>query len=1054
MSYRAILYPPAAELDSHKDRRELFLDKMEQAVPWALLEGVVESIYPRSGNDRFVNELRLMLRIYFLQQWFNLPDSTVFEALDQSPAMRRFAGVEPGHARTTSEAEISRFHRLLAQHSMSKEMAATANRFLDPHAVPNELRVKVGDGVFIFNTQDNGSIAEVSRRFTRVTAVRPKSFDAGGLCFKYDGREWRGRSMVRLTTRDEEAAYFRAAPEPSRVNRPRPRDEEREDAILAARFSYRDEREWQELGLVELRRIADLLGIGFTPTEPPEYSIPMSNGPAEGSAPGLAASGQLRGELAPSTFENLFEFSPDAIFLAGPDGRICAANPRAAELFGYAQAELAGRPIESLIPERFRGRHPSHRENYNAHPRARQMGAAMDLFGLRSDGTEFPVDIMLKPMETPTGPIVVSFVRDMTEQRAALEALRRNDESLRSIVESVRDYAIYHLDNSGHVTTWNPGAERIKGYAAEEIVGRHFSRFFVQEDIDRGRPEEMMRQAALRGRVENEGWRVRKDGSRFWADSILTAIRDAAGEISGYAKVTRDFTDRKRAEEAVMLQLSGALLAGMDVRKLLGAISASIREVIPHDSATLALFDPASGDLLAQFLQPDEGEPMRGDIRLAVRNSPAGAAFQTREPLLLDRMESSSFAPASMRHFTIIGMHSGCWVPLIHRGEAIGTMAVASRMESSFSQPDADMLLQIAGQVAMAVHNAIAFRRINELRDRLSQEKQYLEEEINLEKRFDDIVGGSAGLRNVLRQIETVAPTDATVLIQGETGTGKELLARALHRLSPRHERTFIKLNCAAIPAGLIESELFGHEKGAFTGAIARKIGRLELAHDGTLFLDEIGELPLDLQPKLLRALQEREIERVGGNRPIQVNVRLIAATNRDLARMVAEKQFRSDLYYRLKVFPVFAPPLRERLDDIPVLVRHFVAMHSRRMGKTIAAIPEETMAALVRWQWPGNIRELENFIERAVILTRGSVLYVPLAELEIEDEDHAKGAASRNPTLHAAEREHILRVLREAGGQIGGVKGAAARLGLKRTTLNSKMKKLGIERNDEIKSQ
>jgi len=770
--------------------------------------------------------------------------------------------------------------------------------------------------------------------------------------------------------------------------------------------------------------------------------------PSDSPDEGAAAVFPKRAEFAQFAWKNLFEVSPDAIFVTDGEGIIRGANPRASELFGYTQAALIGQPIEGLVPARFRSRHPSHRENYNAHPRARQMGAAMNLFGLRKDGSEFPVDIMLKPLEMPSGPIVLSFVRDVTEQQAEQDAARRSDQQLRSLVEGVRDYAIYLLDREGYITTWNPGAERIKHYTSDEIIGKHFSRFFTQEDAERGRPAELLRLATERGRIEEEGWRVRKDGSRFWANVILTAIRDTTGELTGFAKVTRDYTDRKRAEEAVMLQLSGALLSNMDVRKLLEAISASLREVVPHDAATLGLYEVQSGTLMVQFLNVAEGESRRTDVRLPMDGSPAGLAFRSREPVLLDRIQEPRFAAEGVRHLTDLGMRSGCWVPLIHRGETVGVLAIASRIEGTFSQHDADMLVQLAGQVAMAVSNAVAFRQIAELRDKLSQEKQYLEEEINLENRFEDIVGESGGLRQVLKQIETVAPTNATVLIQGETGTGKELLARAIHRLSPRNDRTFIKLNCAAIPSGLIESELFGHEKGAFTGAIARKMGRLELAHEGTLFLDEIGELPLDLQPKLLRALQEREIERLGGSRSIPVNVRLIAATNRDLAQMVAEKQFRSDLYYRLKVFPIFAPPLRDRAGDIPVLVRHFVSAHSRRMGKAIETIPQETMNALTRWPWPGNIRELENFLERAVILTRGPELYVPLAELEtntLEEEDQLE----RNPTLQAAERDHILRVLRETKGQIGGSDGGAARLGLKRTTLNSKLKKLGIERSD-----
>jgi formate hydrogenlyase transcriptional activator len=769
----------------------------------------------------------------------------------------------------------------------------------------------------------------------------------------------------------------------------------------------------------------------------------LSDSP-EQDAVTLAA--QQRAELSHFALENLFEFSPDAIFVTDAEGIIRDANPRAAELFGYAPGEFAGMNVEALVPERFRVRHPSHRENYNAHPRARQMGAALNLFGLRKDGTEFPLDIMLKPMQTADGLVTLSFVRDATEQKEAIEMARRKDQQLRSIVDSVRDYAIYLLDSDGHIMTWNPGAERIKGYTAEEIVGKHFSVFFTEEDRGRDRPAELLRLAIQKGRVEEEAWRLRKDGSRFWADVVLTSIRDSHNEIIGFSKVTRDFTDRKRAEEAVMLQLSSALLANLDVRKLLGAISASIGEVVPHDAATLGLYDPATDALMVQFLAPDEGGVPQGEVRLKLEGSPAGEAFRSREPVVLQRIEGSRFVAEGRRHLTSRGMQSGCWVPLIHRGQAIGVLAVASRIEGAFSHREAEMLVQIADQVAMAVNNAVAFRQIAELRDRLTQEKQYLEEEINVENRFEDIVGESTGLCQVLKEIETVAPTDATVLIQGETGTGKELLARAIHRLSPRSERTFIKLNCAAIPAGLLESELFGHEKGAFTGAIARKLGRLELAHEGTLFLDEVGEMPLDLQPKLLRALQEREFERLGGTRPISVNVRLIAATNRDLGKMVAEKQFRADLFYRLKVFPIFSPPLRDRVSDIPMLVRHFVAAHSRRMGKKIEKISDETMDALRRWKWPGNIRELENLLERAVILTRGPVLYVPLAELDNAEEEEAE---TENPSLRAAEREHILRVLREAKGQIGGPEGAAARMGVKRTTLNSKLKKLGIERSD-----
>jgi len=373
----------------------------------------------------------------------------------------------------------------------------------------------------------------------------------------------------------------------------------------------------------------------------------------------------------------------------------------------------------------------------------------------------------------------------------------------------------------------------------------------------------------------------------------------------------------------------------------------------------------------------------------------------------------------------------------------LGALNVASLRDGAFSSKDAGLLEQVASQVGIAVENALAFRQIEELKNKLAEEKLYLEDEIRTELNFEEIIGESPTLKAILKQVETVAPTNSTVLIQGETGTGKELIARAIHNLSVRRERTFVKVNCAAIPTGLLESELFGHERGAFTGAIAQKIGRFELAHQGTLFLDEVGDIPLELQPKLLRVLQEQEFERLGSTRTVQVDVRLVAATNRDLAQEVADRHFRSDLYYRLNVFPVTVPALRDRREDIPTLVRYFAQKYARHMNKRIETVPAGTMDALVRYHWPGNVRELENLIERAAIVSPGPVLEVPLGELRPAAQAQGQGIA----TLEAAEREHILRALEATHWVLGGPQGAAARLGLKRTTLQSRMQKLGISR-------
>ncbi|HEY6293142.1 MAG TPA: sigma 54-interacting transcriptional regulator [Terriglobia bacterium] len=747
-------------------------------------------------------------------------------------------------------------------------------------------------------------------------------------------------------------------------------------------------------------------------------------------------------------FQELFESLPDGILEVDQQGQIVRVNARAEKMFGYQRSELVGQPLSTLVPERYRQVHLIHQQGYLTTPRSRSMGTGLDLYGRRKDGSEFPVDIMLSPVEGHQGPSVLAVVRDIAERKQAEDALRQSEERLRSIVESVKDYAIFTLDPGGRVNSWSPAAERIKGYGADEIMGQHFSRFYLPEDIERGKPDHELKMAAELGRFEDEGWRLHKDGSRFWANVIITALRDKSGELRGFSKVTRDFTERKQGEEALLLQVTNTLISSLDIRRLFAAISAGIHQVTSYDWTALALYDQTLGKLRLHVLDAaGAGDLPQGEDVLPLEETPEGQVFTTREPLVINRPEDlQRFPPAFLQRWTGAGLQSGCWLPLLNRGRALGALTVGRR-QAAFAEREVHVLGHLADQVALALNSVEAFRQVAELRDRLAQEKAYLEEELRTEFNFEDIVGESPALKRTLKQVETVAPTDATVLILGETGTGKELVARAIHRLSSRRDHTFVRLNCAAIPSGLLESELFGHEKGAFTGAISQKIGRLELAHQGTLFLDEVGDIPLELQPKLLRALQEKEFERLGSTRTIPVDVRLVAATNRDLPQMVKDREFRSDLYYRLRVFPVRAAPLRERSGDVPILVHHFVQKHARRMNKRIETIPSEAMAALERWHWPGNVRELENLIERAVILSPGPVLRVPLSELAVAEEPETSSA--QLSTLEATEREHILRVLRDTKGVIAGPKGAAARLGLKRTTLNSKMRKLGIGRGD-----
>ena len=501
---------------------------------------------------------------------------------------------------------------------------------------------------------------------------------------------------------------------------------------------------------------------------------------------------------------------------------------------------------------------------------------------------------------------------------------------------------------------------------------------------------------------------------------------------------------RERDRLRVLLEVNNALVSTLDLRQLFHVIASSLRRVLHHEYTSLALLDPKTNRLRVRALDFSGGQGLiHEEMSVPLEKSPAGEAFSARLPQRYARADLERFDSDITRRLIAEGVRVECCVPLITRERVLGTLNVASFRDSAFPQEDQDLLSQVGAQVAIAVENALAFQEIAELKNKLTEEKLYLEDEIRTEHNFEEIVGESPVLKSLLSQLQTVAPTDSTVLITGETGTGKELIARALHNLSARRDRTFVKINCAAIPTGLLESELFGHEKGAFTGAIAQKLGRFELADKGTLFLDEVADIPLELQPKLLRVLQEQEFERLGSTRTRHVDVRVVAATNSDLARMVEKGAFRSDLFYRLNVFPLAVPPLRERREDIATLVRYFVQRYARRMNRHIETVSTETIAALERYHWPGNIRELENLIERAVILSPSPVLRIPLSELKSNPDGHTAGL----PTLAEAERDHILRALEESKWVLGGPKGAAALLGMKRTTLQSRMQKLGISR-------
>jgi formate hydrogenlyase transcriptional activator len=522
---------------------------------------------------------------------------------------------------------------------------------------------------------------------------------------------------------------------------------------------------------------------------------------------------------------------------------------------------------------------------------------------------------------------------------------------------------------------------------------------------------------------------------------FLGLVADQIG-LAIDAAVNYFISQQAQDQLKLVLDLTNQVVSNLELHDLLQAASGSVRRVMQCDAAAMMLADAEGTHLRVHALDfPDSRGIFTEGVLVPIEGTMPGDAFKNRKPIIVNRVDPAEMPPEMYRKAVAEGLKSFCDIPLISRNRLLGVLAVAKRAENAFDDKEVAFLTQVANQVAIGVENALAYTEIAELRDRLAQEKLYLEDELRGEMDFEGIVGQSSALRHVLHLVDTVAPSDSTVLMLGETGTGKELIARAIHDRSRRKDRTFVKLNCAAIPTGLLESELFGHERGAFTGAITQKIGRLELADQGTLFLDEVGDIPLEIQPKLLRALQEREFERLGSTRTKKVDIRLVAATNRNLGKMIEDREFRSDLFYRLNVFPIRIPPLRDRPEDIPLLVRYFVQKYGRRMEKRIESIPAAAMRKLSAWHWPGNIRELENFIERSVILTHGSALQVPIGELS--------GGSNSTPAAGGRaddDRTEILRVLKETNGRVAGTQGAAERLGLKRTTLISRMKKFGID--------
>jgi formate hydrogenlyase transcriptional activator len=694
-------------------------------------------------------------------------------------------------------------------------------------------------------------------------------------------------------------------------------------------------------------------------------------------------------ENGPRELELLFRaiiFHPSVPILIADDQRICRdASVSAGKLLGISRDRLIGKNLDDLADPTFR---PRISELWQAFLGQGKQEGTLHLAG--ADGTPRDVDYAAKGNVLPVRHVLV-----LPNQTGSTGAQGPVQDGSGRVPSWVQDYALFLLDAEGRIAAWYSGAERIYGHSEQEAAGKHVSFLYPRpfppdEKPDADATRELNR-STTDGHFGAEGWHARKDGAQFWANVITMTLRDESGALQGFARVVRDFSERHERDEKLRRSRERA------------------RPIPSH--STIA------GVVSGEFERIPEGNDAFLDL-----------VGYSREDLLAGRLHWPDLTPPEYSALDDLAHEEGL------------RFGACAPYEKELIRKDGTRVpvLVVTAVLKLSPFRWITF--VQDLRER-NQLESIRDEDADLIQNFEEMVGVSAPLKRILRQVEVVAPTDATVLILGETGTGKELVARAIHRLSPRRSFPFVTLNCAAIPTGLLESELFGYEKGAFTGALSQKIGRFELAHRGTLFLDEVGDIPLELQPKLLRALQEKAFERLGGTRTIPIDVRLVAATNRNLAQMMGDKLFRSDLYYRLKVFPITIPPLRDRPEDIPILARHFTQKFAREMSKRIEKIPSDTMRALAAWPWPGNVRELENFIERSVILSRGPNLRAPLGEIRPDTLE-----SSGDSTLAQVEREHIVRVLRDTGGVISQ---AAKRLGMPRTTLNALMRKLGVSRND-----